>query len=73
MHVIPRFKGDWGQNDDIYPEINQNDKHMKCDFEAREPKTLVEMASDAALLRGLFDHHEDLWSAHAQTPLVPPS
>lgn len=52
VHVIPRRKGDFARNDDIYQEING----WKVDAdEDREPRTLDEMAKEAEFLREQFN------------------
>ncbi|KAG1446457.1 hypothetical protein G6F56_009565 [Rhizopus delemar] len=51
MHIIPRKKGDWANNDDIYEELDQK-KGM--DNEERKPRTEEEMKQEADKLRALF-------------------
>ncbi|CAO3669615.1 unnamed protein product [Rhizopus stolonifer] len=51
MHIIPRKKGDWANNDDIYEELDQK-KGM--DNEERKPRTEEEMKQEADELRALF-------------------
>ena len=48
MHVIPRKKGDWANNDDIYTELDG------VDNEKREPRTNEEMGKEAKDLRIYF-------------------
>lgn len=52
MHVIPRKKGDWANNDDIYAEL---DKSKGVDNEDRKPRTQEEMSKEANELRVYFD------------------
>ncbi|KAG2213988.1 hypothetical protein INT47_001258 [Mucor saturninus] len=52
IHVVPRKKGDWAQNDDIYKELDQQKKGV--DNEDRKPRTQEEMAVEADELRSLF-------------------
>ena len=55
MHIIPRKKGDWPNNDDIYQELDKkkNDK-LGVDNEGREPRTEEEMSLEANELRLYF-------------------
>ncbi|KAJ3125090.1 hypothetical protein HK101_005988 [Irineochytrium annulatum] len=66
VHVIPRKKGDWANNDDIYREIDDKSKEfVKAkagpDVEERKDRTMEEMGKEAEGLRGLFDQFEDVW------------
>ena len=45
VHVMPRTKGDFENNDDIYNEIEKDD---------RKPRTEEEMADEARILREYF-------------------
>ncbi|CEP17286.1 hypothetical protein [Parasitella parasitica] len=51
MHIIPRKKGDWANNDDIYQEL---DKKQGLDNEGRKPRTEQEMSLEANELRLYF-------------------
>ncbi|KAI9481472.1 MAG: fragile histidine triad protein [Benjaminiella poitrasii] len=51
MHIIPRKKGDWENNDDVYEEL---DKKKGVDNEDRQPRTLEEMKQEADELRVYF-------------------
>ncbi|KAI8638780.1 HIT-like domain-containing protein [Parasitella parasitica] len=51
MHIIPRKKDDWANNDDIYQEL---DKKQGVDNEGRRPRTEQEMSLEAAELRFYF-------------------
>lgn len=51
MHVIPRKKGDWANNDDIYAEL---DKKKGVDNEDRQPRSQEEMGEEAKELRRYF-------------------
>lgn len=50
MHIVPRKKGDWAQNDDIYDELDKKG----VDNDARKPRTQEEMAMEADELRVYF-------------------
>ncbi|KAJ3182886.1 hypothetical protein HDU85_002489 [Gaertneriomyces sp. JEL0708] len=73
IHIIPRKKGDWANNDDIYTAIDESEKDMsqqfekeaptkRVDNEERKPRTQEDMAEEAASLRQLFDQFEDVMS-----------
>ncbi|KAI9104730.1 HIT-like domain-containing protein [Phlyctochytrium arcticum] len=71
VHIIPRKKGDWANNDDIYPEIDQKSKEMVkelqekpkgVDNEERKPRTQEDMAAESAKLRTFFTQFEDIWN-----------
>ncbi|KAI8069746.1 fragile histidine triad protein [Gilbertella persicaria] len=49
MHIIPRKKGDWANNDDIYHALDS-----KVDNEGRKPRTEQEMKEEADALRVYF-------------------
>ncbi|KAI8972680.1 HIT-like domain-containing protein [Pilobolus umbonatus] len=51
VHVIPRKKGDWANNDDIYEAL---DKSKGVDNEDRKPRTIEEMKTEADELRAYF-------------------
>lgn len=56
VHVIPRKKGDFKRNDQVYEEMDKADlarNGMNPD-EDRRPRTLQEMADEAASLRPLY-------------------
>jgi bis(5'-adenosyl)-triphosphatase len=69
IHVIPRVKGDWMDNDDIYPAINHNEKIMSeallkkggPDNEDRKPRTQEEMGLESSKLRGFLNSYENIW------------
>ena len=48
MHIIPRRKNDFENNDDIYSELEKHDK------DGRAGRTLEDMKKEAQLLRALF-------------------
>lgn len=52
MHIIPRKKGDWADNDDIYKEL---DEKKGVDNEDRKPRTAEEMRDEANELRVYFE------------------
>ncbi|KAJ3019520.1 UNVERIFIED_CONTAM: hypothetical protein HDU68_010633 [Siphonaria sp. JEL0065] len=62
IHVMPRRKGDWADNDEIYPEINRKEgelnqtlKTRRVDAdEDRKPRSQKEMAEEASKLRPFF-------------------
>ena len=60
VHILPRAKGDFKRNDDVYTELEnqQLDKeYTKLTVdpdEARRPRTVEEMAKEALELRTLF-------------------
>lgn len=72
IHVIPRVKGDWMDNDQIYPAINgaekvmaegleNKKKHHGPDLgEERRPRTMEEMAVESQKLRSLLTSYEDV-------------
>lgn len=56
VHVIPRKKGDFN-NDQVYNEMDKTDLSRNVTMDAeedRKPRTLQEMAEEAAVLRPLF-------------------
>lgn len=60
MHVIPRKKGDWANNDDIYEELGGKSK-VRVDNEEREPRSAEEMKKEAEWLRTFFpDNFNDM-------------
>lgn len=68
LHIIPRFLGDWMNNDDIYPALQAKEKEMADAIRTRGPdsdrlpRAATEMQKEASELRTLFDHYEDIWS-----------
>jgi bis(5'-adenosyl)-triphosphatase len=69
IHIIPRIKGDWMDNDEIYPTINHSEKEMKQelqkragpDNESRKPRSKEEMWAEASRLKQFFKFYEDIW------------
>lgn len=63
VHVVPRKKGDWMQNDDIYKDIDrsehENGKVLESskgvDNETRKARTPEEMAAEARMLEKYFE------------------
>ncbi|XP_065066823.1 bis(5'-adenosyl)-triphosphatase-like [Rhopilema esculentum] len=49
VHILPRLKGDFANNDDIYSELEKHDKE-----ENRKPRSLEDMAIEASKLRTFF-------------------
>lgn len=70
IHVIPRVKGDWMDNDEIYPTINHSEKEMDKDYkkragpddESRKPRSQEEMGIEAKKLKQFFKYYQDIWS-----------
>ncbi|KAJ3152176.1 hypothetical protein HDU89_001395 [Geranomyces variabilis] len=76
VHLIPRRTGDWADNNDIYPEIDEKERELGetlkqktttkkkvIDDENRQQRTPEDMASEAKVLRALFEQREDIWAA----------
>ncbi|KAJ1330143.1 hypothetical protein BSLG_009673 [Batrachochytrium salamandrivorans] len=69
IHIIPRYRGDWMNNDDIYPKYNAKNASLRwrlqegqwADAEDRPPRSLEEMAAESAS-RPFFEQHDDIWS-----------
>ena len=62
---MPRLPGDYLNNDEIYQDINNQEKEMAETLPVdaiRASRTLDEMAQEAAQLRSLFTPFEDIWS-----------
>ncbi|KAL0073798.1 HIT-like domain-containing protein [Phycomyces blakesleeanus] len=56
MHVIPRIKGDWANNDDIYDAL---DSKKGVDNDERKPRTTEEMKQEADQLSIFFDQYKE--------------
>ncbi|KAI9027421.1 HIT-like domain-containing protein [Phycomyces nitens] len=56
MHIIPRRKGDWANNDDIYDAL---DKSKGVDNEERKPRSTEDMKQEATQLSLFFDQYKD--------------
>lgn len=65
VHILPRYRGDWERNDDIYDQleswaprdemsVNKPKIVVPVDSERRD-RTVDEMAEEALLYRSLFD------------------
>ena len=55
VHMLPRRPNDFKRNDDVYEHLdNQNLDRVIEEEEERKPRTLEEMAQEAATLRTLF-------------------
>jgi bis(5'-adenosyl)-triphosphatase len=67
VHLIPRKSTDYGgDNDQIYPALEENEKQMKGDMESkrdewktakdedRKPRSMEEMEKEAEWLKSLF-------------------
>ena len=69
-HLIPRSKGDYLNNDDIYRDIDHTSvtpgdelqRASKGPDSTREPRSAEVMAAEAAMLREHFTQYEDLWT-----------
>ena len=53
VHVLPRKRGDFKQNDDIYKALEEHDK-QKEGLEGKAFRTNEEMEKEASYLAGLF-------------------
>ncbi len=63
MHVLPRRKLDFAENDDIYKELrNEGKPTVGVDFEKGRPRTPEEMAAESSLYRAAL--------RKAKSPLV---
>ncbi|KAI9221252.1 HIT-like domain-containing protein [Blastocladiella britannica] len=70
VHVLPRRKGDFANNDDIYTAIEGLEREevgradaaakVKVDAEENSPRTMVELEQEAKALRPLFTQFEPL-------------
>ncbi|KAJ3234806.1 hypothetical protein HDU81_001136 [Chytriomyces hyalinus] len=68
IHIMPRHKGDWANNDDIYPEIDRKEADLGTELsmgasasaprvdaeEERVARTREEMSREASQLRPFF-------------------
>ncbi|KAJ3199797.1 hypothetical protein HK099_003005, partial [Clydaea vesicula] len=75
VHIIPRRKGDFANNDDIYNAIDEKSKEalielqkkkVKVDNENRKARTQDEMAKESEKLRLQYFkdcQFEDIWSS----------
>ncbi|KAI8906900.1 HIT-like domain-containing protein [Gorgonomyces haynaldii] len=61
VHVMPRIKGDYLDNDDIYGDINKSEKQMNVDNESRQARTEDDMAQEAAQYRPLLKSTHNIW------------
>jgi bis(5'-adenosyl)-triphosphatase len=70
IHIIPRIKGDWMDNDEIYPTINHSEKEMNKDYkkragpddESRKPRSQEDMGIEARKLKQFFRFDQDIWN-----------
>ncbi|KAJ1822537.1 Dinucleoside triphosphate hydrolase [Coemansia sp. RSA 2599] len=51
LHVIPRYQGDFPNNDDIYDVLDGRTPSSHVDNHLRKPRSDEEMAAEAVLLR----------------------
>ncbi|KAJ3275259.1 hypothetical protein HDV01_000986 [Terramyces sp. JEL0728] len=76
IHLIPRHKGDWMDNDEIYPEIDRKEAELGTAISKdsgqkplkkivpdalRAARSFEDMGKEADLLRPLFEQFEDIW------------
>ncbi|CAO3593590.1 unnamed protein product [Absidia cylindrospora] len=59
MHIIPRRKDDYENNDDIYEDLDENNQRQHdipkgADNEDRKPRSAADMTEEADRLRLLF-------------------
>ncbi|XP_022859203.1 bifunctional bis(5'-adenosyl)-triphosphatase/adenylylsulfatase FHIT-like isoform X1 [Olea europaea var. sylvestris] len=57
IHILPRKRGDFEKNDEIYDAIKEKEKELKQKLdldEERKDRTIEEMAEEAANYRKLF-------------------
>ncbi|KAJ3411335.1 hypothetical protein HDV05_002356 [Chytridiales sp. JEL 0842] len=73
VHILPRKKGDWEKNDEVYDALEQSEKELRDGLEGRKKRLIVEdhlrkdrtmeeMEKEAKWLRGFFEQTEDIWS-----------
>lgn len=58
VHILPRRTGDFERNDQVYEELDKSKLSRKVTMDAdkdRKPRSLNEMAQEAASLRPLYD------------------
>lgn len=63
VHVVPRAKGDFTKNDEVYDRLEKADmaRSFKVDAEKeRKVRTMDEMAMEASQLRALFPSSMDI-------------
>ncbi|KAI8052364.1 bis-triphosphatase-like protein [Syncephalis plumigaleata] len=54
VHIIPRSRGDWPNNDDVYRDLDkQKTEHIIEDL-SRPPRSPEDMAAEATKLRAFF-------------------
>lgn len=69
LHLIPRYPGDWMNNDDIYPALQAKEAQLanalagvrKGPDSDRPPRTSADMKKEASELKNLFEQFEDIW------------
>jgi bis(5'-adenosyl)-triphosphatase len=78
LHIIPRRKGDWMNNDDIYGVIDRKERDLATELNElatsgsqvrqrgpdieRVARPHEEMAKEAAEMRPLFKHYDNIWN-----------
>lgn len=64
VHIIPRRKLDYKENDEIYDQLEQSERNLKATFsyalptiedKDRAPRTDDDMATEVAWLANFFD------------------
>ncbi|ORX69700.1 HIT-like protein [Linderina pennispora] len=63
LHILPRRKADFANNDDIYDELGSRKRVRGVDNDERVPRSAEEMAEEAELLRSELGE----WSSDAST------
>lgn len=67
VHVLPRRRGDFTDNDEVYDKLEEFDARRPQERlqvpkdEDRKPRTMAEMAEEATELRALFSGGEVQW------------
>ncbi|CAO3661518.1 unnamed protein product [Umbelopsis vinacea] len=63
IHIIPRRKGDWANNDDVYDELDGKKAATagikRVDNEERKARSIDDMREEAEKLRPFFDQHQE--------------
>lgn len=64
IHILPRKKGDFEKNDEIYDELDMKEKELKHKLDLdkeRKDRTVEEMTQEADEYRMLFSEHVCSW------------
>ena len=54
VHILPRKAGDFENNDDVYTHLDNQNLHESFESRERVPRTVDDMAVEAATLSSLF-------------------